>query len=134
MSNNNGNIPLPPTAIQLPPNVQILDGAAADAALAALKASEQAVIEFTPFPEGGYFKYVPRAKFEPQCIIVDSAGTQIAVARNVDIAEFLCNACNCFVIASLMNKVQDEGAAQTIVQPGSPIVLPGGNTPTVFES
>lgn len=126
---SNSNIPLPPTAIALAPGeVKILTGAEAD--LLALKVAEQAVIEFTPFPEGGYFKYVPRAKFEPQCLIVDSAGTQIAVARNVDIADFLCNSCNALVIASLLNKVQDE----KIVQPGSPIILPGGNSQPVFES
>lgn len=127
MSNN--NIPLPPTAIQLAPGeVKILDGLPAD--LLALKVAEQSKIEFTPFADGSYFKYVPRVKFEPQAIIVDADGTQLAVARNFDIADFICNSCNALVIASLLNKVQDE----KIVQPGSPIILPGGNSQPVFES
>lgn len=119
-------IPLPPTAIA--PEVKILSGVEAD--LLALKVSEQSKVEFTMFPDGSFFKYVPRTGFEPQCLIVDAERVQIAVARNTDIAEFLCNACNCLVIASKMNAVQE----QKIVQPGSPLILPGGATPTVFES
>lgn len=131
MSNN--NIPLPPTALTLAPGeVKILDGAAADTALTALallKAEEQ-VIEFTPFKEGGYFKYAPHKGHPPQCIVVDAAGTNLCIARNNDVADFICNSCNALVLASLLNKVQDD----KIVQPGSPIILPGGNSQPVFES
>lgn len=126
MSNN--NIPLPPTALAAP-SVQILDNLPAD--LLALKAAEQAVVEFTPFPEGGYFKYAHHKGHPPQCIVVDAAGTSLCIARNEDVAEFICNSCNALVIASLLNKVQD----QKIVEPGSPLILPGGPTPPpVFES
>lgn len=131
MSNN--ITPLPPAALpSVAAPVQILDGAAADDALAALARlkSEEQIIEFTPFPEGGYFKYGAHKGHPPQCIVVDAAGINLCIARNTDIAEFICNSCNCFVIASLMNKVQDSA----IVEPGSPLILPGGATPTVFES
>lgn len=116
---SDSNIPLPPTA--LAPEIQILDGPAADTALAALKAREEDATEFTLFPDGSLAKYFPRPGFAPQVLLVDATGAQLGVLRNEDIGNLVCNALNLLVIASKVNEVQ----AQTIVQPGSPIILPG---------
>lgn len=120
--------PLPPTAIT--PELQILSGAEAETALAALRAKEEAAVEFTSFKDGSFFKYFPRAGFEPQCVLVDAEGHQLGVMRNSDLAEFMVNAANLFVLATLKNRMEE----QMIVQPGSPIILPGGSTPPVYES
>lgn len=116
------NTPLPPTA--LTPEIQILDGPAADTALAELaklKVREEDATEFTLFPDGSLAKYFPRPGFAPQVLLVDATGAQLGVLRNEDIGNLVCNALNLLVIASKVNEVQ----AQTIVQPGSPIILPG---------
>lgn len=125
---SDSNIPLPPTA--LAPEIQILDGPAADTALAALRAKEEAATEFTLFPDGSLAKYFPRPDFAPQVLLVDATGAQLGVLRNQDVGELICNALNLLVIASKVNAVQE----QAIVQPGSPIILPGGNSQPVFES
>lgn len=126
MSNN--NIPLPPTA--LAPEIQILDGPAAYTALASLKAKEEAAVEFTSFKDGSFFKYMLREGYAPQCVLVDAEGHQLGVMRNSDLAEFMVNAANLFVLATIKNRMEE----QKIVAHDSPIVLPGGNVPTVFES
>lgn len=115
------NTPLPPTAITGPPEIQILDGPAAESALAALKAREEAAIEFTSFKDGSFFKYFPRAGFEPQCVLVDAEGNQLGIMRNHDLAEFMVNAANLFVLATLKNRVDE----QKIVEAGK-IIVPGG--------
>lgn len=120
--------PLPPTAVT--PELQILDGPAADTALSALRAKEEAATEFTSFKDGSFFKYMPREGFLPQCVLVDAEGNQLGVMRNQDLAEFMVNAANLFVLATLKNRVDE----QTLVQPGSPIILPSGATPPVYES
>jgi hypothetical protein len=95
-----------------------------------LAASGQAPVEpvasdkeetITTFEDGSVFKYIPRAGSATQQIIVDATGKQIAIVKDDNLAEFLCNAANLFVLAQL--KHEHDGTQMQIVS--KPIIFPG---------
>lgn len=83
--------------------------------------------DITTFEDGSVFKYIPRPVppgspvVTEQCIIVEATGQQIAIVKNANLAEFICNGVNLFVLGSL--KAEADGIPLSIVR--RPIIIPG---------
>lgn len=76
--------------------------------------------QITTFSDGSVLKWLPRPGSATQCILVEATGIQIAIVKDVNFAEFLCNAANIFVIATAKNNNTDN-PLQILT---TPILLP----------
>lgn len=77
--------------------------------------------ELTTFDDGSVFKFFPRPGSTTQCLLVDASGKQIAVVKDENMADFLCNAANLFVLAQL--KHEADGTQMQIFT--KPVLLEG---------
>lgn len=80
----------------------------------------------TTFDDGSVFKFFPRPVLpgypkSTQQVLVDASGKQIAIVKDENMAEFLCNACNLFVLAQL--KHEADGTQMQIFT--KPVILEG---------
>lgn len=76
--------------------------------------------EITTFSDGSVLKWMPRPGAKEQCILVEATGIQIAIVKNQNFAEFLCNAANIFVIATAKHNTTDN-PLQILTKP---IIIP----------
>lgn len=105
---SSGEVSLPPTALL---------GEAERRRLEKLAASGEQAVERPPadkeqtlelFEDGATVKWLPRPGSPTQCLIVDASGKHLAIARDENIADFICNSINTFVVATSKNNDTDN--------------------------
>lgn len=75
--------------------------------------------DITCFSDGSVVKYLPRPG-STQCVIVEATGKHLAITKDANIADWICNACNLMVFASA--KAEIEGRPLQIFH--TPVALP----------
>lgn len=113
-----GDTPLPPTALLSEVERLRLDKLAASGEQPIERSREE---QITTFEDGSCVKHCARPGSDTQRIIVEATGRQLAIAKDENIAEWICNACNLMVLASL--KAEADGVPLQIFH--KPIELPG---------
>lgn len=116
-----GDTPLPPTALLSEAERNRLQKLADAGEQPVERAPASREEELTTFDDGSVFKFFPRPGSTTQCILVDASGKQVAIVKDENMAEFLCNACNLFVVAQL--KCEADGKPMQIFT--KPVLLEG---------
>lgn len=116
-----GHTPMPPTALLSEAERKRLQELAANGSAPVEPIPADREEELTTFEDGSVFKFMPRLGSATQQILLDATGKQIAIVKDENMAEFLCNACNLFVLAQL--KHEADGTQMQILT--KPIIIPG---------
>ena len=71
-------------------------------------------------------KFLDRPGYPPQCLIVDGAGREFAVARNYEVADLICNGVNALHLATVMQAAEqaEKIRAANPGGPPPPLLLP----------
>jgi len=79
-------------------------------------------LTLVPFEDGTVVKYLPRAGFAGQAVIVNAQGSQLAVTRTESIAEMLCDGTNVlFRALDQKQEIELEQTAQDIARLHKPV-------------
>jgi hypothetical protein len=116
-----GVTPLPATSLLSESERKRLEELAATGEAPIVIKAPGAGDEIATFEDGSVFKYMPRPGPTEHQILVDASGKQYGIIRNENLADFICNACNMFVLAQI--KCEAEGKAMEIVH--TPRIIPG---------